>query len=989
MKKIYLPLVTFFFYAVGTLAQYPPELINGGAPHVVNFQQLAAFEATHPPAEVRRVIEQGEDREEKFKRTPKAVTGNVSQFDITPGEENTRSVSPSPNIVFNGWCPTTISLIPPDVSGSCGDSLIMETDNQRFDIYQRSGTHVSTLTISTFFSASGGSGYFDPHIYFDKNYHRYVVCIAGNAPNGNSGLFIAISQTSMPTGNWYVYGFDAIGNANDFLDYPLLGMNNKWIVMTGNDFIGSSNNAYSKIYVMSRATLYSGGILSVTTFTDQQAFTIAPAVTYDTTLANEYMVTDWMGDSANYGYVRIYQISGPVGSPVYSAAGFVGVNQPWDENPVGAPQTGAQSLEDGDTRIANAQFINGSLWFTHTVFLPSGNPTHDAVDWYQVNPASLAVQQFGRIEDATAQKFYFYPSIAVNTNNDALIGYSVSSSAMHPSAQYSFRQSTDAPNTFESGYLFKSGLNTYFQDFGSGRNRWGDFSFTCIDPANNSFWTFQEWANATVDTWATVIANVAGIACTGTPVAGTVSPLSDTLSCSGQNAVLTLSGFTSGFTGVDMNWEQSPDGVNGWTTVTGGSGNGTDVYTTALLNATTYYRCVVSCINSGGASTSNVVVIVVPGITSVLGDTSCSARAFTLNASGSGTLNWYDAPVGGNLVHTGSTFITPALSSTTTYYVSSTIPGISQYVGPVDNTIGAGSYFTNTNAHAVIFDVNTASTLVSVVVYSGASGNRTINLLDASANVLQTTTVNIPNGTSTVTINFPLTPGSGYQLSCGGALINLFRNSSGAVFPYTVAGGAVTITGNDIPDAVHYYYFYHWLVMPNDCVSPRVPVTALINGPIPSFTYSTTSLSVNFTNTSANSTSWLWTFGDAGPSSTQQNPSHAYSAAGIYMVTLIACNGICCDTTTTAITVIDVGISAAAYSSLEFIPNPSTGLLIIQNYKPGTGDAIEFYDMLGKMVFKKMIADKNELDISSLPKGIYFARLNTMHGKLFGKVIKQ
>src|SRR5258706_15456655 len=102
MKKIYLPLVTFFFYAVGTLAQYPPELINGGAPHVVNFQQLAAFEATHPPAEVRRVIEQGEDREEKFKRTPKAVTGNVSQFDITPGEENTRSVSPSPNIVFNG-----------------------------------------------------------------------------------------------------------------------------------------------------------------------------------------------------------------------------------------------------------------------------------------------------------------------------------------------------------------------------------------------------------------------------------------------------------------------------------------------------------------------------------------------------------------------------------------------------------------------------------------------------------------------------------------------------------------------------------------------------------------------------------------------------------------------------------------------------------------------------------------------------------------------
>jgi hypothetical protein len=43
MKKNYLALVTFFFLAAGSFAQYPSKLINGGAPHIVNFQQLANY----------------------------------------------------------------------------------------------------------------------------------------------------------------------------------------------------------------------------------------------------------------------------------------------------------------------------------------------------------------------------------------------------------------------------------------------------------------------------------------------------------------------------------------------------------------------------------------------------------------------------------------------------------------------------------------------------------------------------------------------------------------------------------------------------------------------------------------------------------------------------------------------------------------------------------------------------------------------------------
>ena len=1063
MKKIYLTLIIFCAIAAGSIAQVPSEQIVVGEPHIVNFQQLADYEAAHPKAESKRFIEQGEDKDADFKFTPRPITGEVTKFDVTLPEEDTRTASPSPNIVFNGWCPTTINLIPPDVSGACGDSLILETNNQRFDIYQRNGTHVTQLSINTLFSPSGGSGYFDPHIYFDKNYHRYVIVIDGTYSNGNSGLFLAISQTNMPNGNWYIYGFDAIGNANDFLDFPLLGMNNKWIVVTGNDFINGNNPVYSKIYVMNRATLYSGGSLTVTTFTDQQAFTLAPAVTYDTTLANEYLVCDWNGDSANYGYVRLYQISGAVGSPAYSAVGFIAVNQPWDENSVGAPQVSdPNTLEDGDTRISSAQYINGSLWFTHTVFLPAGSPTHDAVDWYQVNPATNSIQQYGRINDPSGVQFYFYPSIAVNYNNDALIGYAVSSANIHPSAQYSFRQSTDPLNTFESGYLFKAGLNTYFQDFGSGRNRWGDYSYTCIDPMNGSFWTFQEWANATADTWGTVIANVAGIACSGTPIAGTISAANDTLSCSGQSTVLTLTGYSTGFTGINLNWEQSPDGTN-WSTVSGGSGNGTDTYTTPALSATTYYRCVVSCVNSGGWSATNVVIIVIPGVTSVTGDTSCVAQSFTLSATGVGTLYWYDAPTFGNLVNTGNAFFTPVLSVTTTYYVESHTVNPVQTVGPVDNTIGGGGNYNNaTNDRFEIFDAYVPFTLVSVKVYASGTANRTFRLRDAAGNTLHDTIINIPNGTQVVTLNMSIPAGTGLQFGVL-ATANLYRNNAGAVYPYTLAG-VCSITGNSAgATATAYYYFcYDWHVHVADCISARTAVTAVIGSaniptvtpsgplticsganvvltasgsgpwqwstgattqsitvttagtyyvsvydavcamnlqsanitvnviptPVASFTSTPGGLTFNFNNTSTGATSWQWMFGDSGGSNLQ-NPVHTYSAAGNYTVTLIACNGNCCDTTTSIVNAIDVSVPELIPGGVLILqPNPTSGKLSFKNYLPAEGDEIKFSDVLGQIIFDATLTGKKEIDISALPNGIYFVQLSTSRGKMIGKVMK-
>ena len=59
--------------------------------------------------------------------------------------------------------------------------------------------------------------------------------------------------------------------------------------------------------------------------------------------------------------------------------------------------------------------------------------------------------------------------------------------------------------------------------------------------------------------------------------------------------------------------------------------------------------------------------------------------------------------------------------------------------------------------------------------------------------------------------------------------------------------------------------------------------------PVANFTYATDGLTVTFTNSSTDATSYLWNFGD-GTTSTETSPVHSYSAADDYKVTLTAAN---------------------------------------------------------------------------------------------------
>ncbi|WP_347343848.1 gliding motility-associated C-terminal domain-containing protein [Flavobacterium sp. LC2016-01] len=137
--------------------------------------------------------------------------------------------------------------------------------------------------------------------------------------------------------------------------------------------------------------------------------------------------------------------------------------------------------------------------------------------------------------------------------------------------------------------------------------------------------------------------------------------------CSGQNTTLTA-GLAVGET---VNWYSAATG--------GASLAGTAAFTTPNLTAnTTYYAEITrnGCVNS--VRYAMPIIVNNPVAAALNGGSSsiCAGQSATITVQSpvaGTTYNWYDAATAGNLLFTGTSFTTPALTGSTNYYVESVI----------------------------------------------------------------------------------------------------------------------------------------------------------------------------------------------------------------------------------------------------------------------------------------------------------------------------
>ena len=276
---------------------------------------------------------------------------------------------------------------------------------------------------------------------------------------------------------------------------------------------GATNKNLVLDYAMLRAGAFSGAIFS------GSGFCTSPAITYSTTEATLYMPTHLSSAGATY---RVDKITGAPPTPVYTIGGtLTRTGGAWLQPggnilPQAAPLAGASAcgatpcpLETQDAQVrSNPVFRSGFIYYAQTVGLPSSGLTHTAAQWTKLTASTGAFADGGRVDDATATstnggKWYAYPSIAVNLNNDVILGFSQFSSSQFPSAGYTYRFHSDAPGLMRDPLIYKAGEDYYHKTFSTatGRNRWGDYSTAQVDPSDDqSLWTIQEYAQARVGT---------------------------------------------------------------------------------------------------------------------------------------------------------------------------------------------------------------------------------------------------------------------------------------------------------------------------------------------------------------------------------------------------------------------------------------------------------------------------------------------------------
>ena len=135
---------------------------------------------------------------------------------------------------------------------------------------------------------------------------------------------------------------------------------------------------------------------------------------------------------------------------------------------------------------------------------------------------------------------------------------------------------------------------------------------------------------------------------------------------------------------------------------------------------------------------------------------------------------------------------------------------------PQNNSFSSGSFF-NGNQY-LIFDANDNFRIKSATFYADSTNVVTFELRDNSGNVIDDTTLNVSSGQQRLTLNFNVPPGSDHQLGIRGQNSGLYRNDSGASYPYDI-GGLMSITRSSASsDPTGYYYFFYDIEIDVPCI---------------------------------------------------------------------------------------------------------------------------------------------------------------------------
>ena len=333
-------------------------------------------------------------------------------------------------------------------------------------------------------------------------------------------------------------------------------------------------------------------------------------------------------------------------------------------------------------------------------------------------------------------------------------------------------------------------------------------------------------------------------------------------------------------------------------------------------------------------------------------------------------------------------------------------------MAPYDTTLAGNSrVFVGVKpvTHSTYFTTYKDVIIDTVTIYPSGSGLIYVNLIEntKATKYIQYkdsfyVRITKPKSLVKLPVNFHVPPGN-YSVNDKGTLFD--SATDGLCFSdspsYYYNCPLLSITGQLPPGGGKTYGygpFYNWQVTGVGCFSRRVSIKPNIySTPTTQWQSSYTKpreLLFNPKDTTAGNT-YLWYFGD-GDSSTQKTPTHQFAKDSTYKISLqiISGNG-CIGQLDSMINVVYTGIrETKANYKISLIPNPttSTTTLEVSNLSQ-TQTTISLTDILGRQLLLtnqtpnpegKLI---KEIDVSALPKGMYFISIQNAEMRVVGKLV--
>lgn len=365
----------------------------------------------------------------------------------------------------------------------------------------------------------------------------------------------------------------------------------------------------------------------------------------------------------------------------------------------------------------------------------------------------------------------------------------------------------------------------------------------------------------------------------------------------------------------------------GWyTTSSGGSALGLNLtFTTPSISTTTTYY--VEAVNGVCASSRTAVVATINPVPTISGTPSgrCGTGTVILGATPSaGTVSWFAASSGGSSLASGTSFTTPSISATTTFYAEATANSCVSARTPIVATVSSPPSLTTTGAARCGSGSVTLSATPSagtVSWFAAASGGSAIGTGTnfATPNITATTTYYAlaTNGGCSATSRVA-------AIATVNALPNVAVTTSGAVLTATETGAT-----------------YQWVTCGNK--NSYNPILTGINNA----------------------------------------QSYTGGNGGVYAV-FVTKNG--CKDTSSCITLTVTGVEeeTTMHNVAKIFPNPNNGEFSIEL----TLDAeVEIVDQMGRIVKTIQVEKGRPYAVDDLPEGLFILKSKASNKAILGKVL--